>query len=177
MPSKSNKETGSTIDSHAFKKRVLNISLSLIFASIATGCNQGTANTSAKAPKNPIAAYEATFQDSPPALVVMFEHTTQSLVKIKSGKADDVLFKNYFAFNSPTYGLVACGQFGIKKGRRSYVEYKGYLATEKDTALYIEGDFDGYYKLYEEICVDEYNKAKLRQVTSKLEEIKPIAPT
>lgn len=57
------------------------------------------------------------------------------------------------------------------------MEYKGYLATDKDTALYIEGDFDGYYKLYEEICVDEYNKSKLRQVTSKLEKIKPIAPT
>lgn len=115
MPSKSNKETGSTIDSHAFKMRVLNISLSLIFASMVTGCNEGTANTSAKSPDNPIAAYEATFQDSPPELVVMFEHTTQSLVKIKSGKPDDVLFKNYFAFNSPTYGLVACGQFGVKK--------------------------------------------------------------
>lgn len=115
MPSKSNKETGRTIDSHAFKKLFAHSIWGFTFLFLTAGFSHGTANSDANASNDPKAAYEATFKESPPELVVMFDHTTQSLIKMKADNPDAVMFKNAYAFNSPTYGLVACGQFGVKK--------------------------------------------------------------
>lgn len=62
-------------------------------------------------------------------------------MQIKDGAKDSssVEFRNESYHTDEKYGAVACGEFNAKNSFGAYTGFKGFVATEKDAKLYMQG--------------------------------------